>query len=143
MWRETIVEENLAKKVEAALSESMNALIPRLVEDIKTQTKEVFNVTMKEALSKLKEDLTSGVKNEISHCEKKVNLTIISEAELLETYNCRDNVQNLGLSETLHSGEQSETMETTRKKVVDVSNALEAQISENDISIAHIAAISK
>ena len=98
---------------------------------------------MKDALSKLKEDLTSGVKNEISHCEKKVNLKIISEAELLETYKRRDNVKILGLSETLHSCEQSETMETTRKKFVDVSNALEAQISENDISIAHLAAISK
>ena len=32
---------------------------------------------------------------------------------------------------------QRETLETTMKQVVDVSNALEAQISENDILIAH------
>ena len=58
-----------------------------------------------------------------------------TEYELLENYNRRDNVKILGLKET--NDWQREMMETTIKKVVDISNALEAQISENDISIAH------
>ena len=74
------------------------------------------------------------VKGEISHNEKKVNLKTLSESELLENYNRRDNVKILGLKET--NDGQKET-ETTIKKIVNISNALEAQISENDISIAH------
>ena len=54
---------------------------------------------------------------------------------MLENYNRRDNVKILGLKETNNG--QREMMETTIKKVVDISDALEAQISENDISIAH------
>ena len=69
-----------------------------------------------------------------SHSEKKVNLKTLSESDLLENYNRRDNVKILGLKETTDG--QREMMETTIKKVVDISNAIEAQISENDISIA-------
>ena len=74
----------------------------------------MINLVMKKALSKLKEDLTSCVKNEMSHCEKKVNLKTMSKAKLLETKNLRDNVKILGLSETLLTkGDDGNNKETS------------------------------
>ena len=55
---------------------------------------------MTEAISKVKVELMIWVKGEISHTEKKVNLKTLSESELLQNYNHRDNVKNLGLKET-------------------------------------------
>ena len=134
---ESSIEEklNLAKKVEGAISNSVNALIPKLLDDIKVQIKEVINLAITEAISKVKDELMIWVKGEISHKEKKVNLKTLSESELLENYKRRDNVKILGLKET--NAGQREMMETKIKKIVDISYALEAQISENDISIAH------
>ena len=127
---------NLAKKVEGAISNSVDALIPKLLDDIKVQIKEVINLAITEAITKVKDELMIWVKGEISHNGKKVNLKSLSESELLENYNRRDNVKIFGLKET--NDGQREMMETTLKKVVDISNALEAQISENDISIANM-----
>ena len=77
-----MVKENLERMAEAALSKSRNTLISKLLDGIKRRSIKVINVVMKEALSKLKEDYMSLVKNEMSHCAKKVNLKTMSEAEL-------------------------------------------------------------
>ena len=51
---ESSIEENLnlAKKVEGAISNSVNALIPKLLDDIEVQTKEVTKL----AISKIKSE---------------------------------------------------------------------------------------
>ena len=107
---------NLAKKVEGAISNSVNALIPKLLDVIQLQIKEVMNLATTEAISKVKDELLIWVKGEISHNEKKVNLKTLSESELLENYNRRDNVKILGLNET--NDGQREMMETTIKKLL-------------------------
>ena len=114
---ESSVEEklNLAKKVKGAISNSVNALIPKLLDDIKVQIKEVINLAIIEAISKVKDELMIWVKGEISHNEK-INLKTLSESELLENYNRRDNVKILGLKE-INDG-QREMMETTIKKLL-------------------------
>ena len=56
------------------------------------------------------------VKGEIFHNEKKVNLKTLSESELLENYNRRDNVKILGLKET--NDGQRDMIETTIKKLL-------------------------
>ena len=100
---------NLANMVEGAISNSVNALIPKLLDDIKVQIKEVINLAITEAISKVKDELMIWVKGEISHNEKKVNLKTLSESELLENYNRRANVKILRLKET--NDGQKEMME--------------------------------
>ena len=63
---ESYIEEklNLAKKVEGAISNSVNALIPKLLDDIQVQIKEVINLAITEAISKVKDELMIWVKGE-------------------------------------------------------------------------------
>ena len=76
-------------------------------------------------------------KEEISKLEKREALRTLSEAELLESYNRRDNVKIIGLSETLSNDGKREQVETTINKVINFGDAIDAKITHTDISIAH------
>ena len=55
--------------------------------------------TIAEATTKLKAEVLNMVKGEIVNVECRSNLKALSEAELLESYNRRENVKILGITE--------------------------------------------
>ena len=57
------------------------------------------------------------------------------EAEILETYNRRDNVKIFGVQETNQNGRESP--QETISKVIDIAEMIEADVKEVDISVAH------
>ena len=62
----------------------------------------------------------------------------MSETELLEQYNRRDNVKVFGLPCESKTGvSMKENGNDAIRKVIDVSNSIDTGLSENDISVAH------
>ena len=71
--------------------------------------------------------------------EERTRLHSMSQTELLEQYNRSDNVKVFGLPcESNNEGvSMKENGNDTIRKVIDVSNSIDAGLSENDISVAH------
>ena len=128
---------DISKQVEDAITKSVNLLMPKMIENIKEQIKSVVETAIGTALSNLKNEMMLWTKEEISKLEKREALRTLSEAELLESYNRRDNVKIIGLSETLSNDGKREQVETTINKVISVGDAIDAKITHTDISIAH------
>ena len=63
----------------------------------------------------------------------------MSQIEILEQYNRRDNVKVFGLpcESTPEGISMNENGNDTIKKVIDVSSSIDAGLSENDIFVAH------
>ena len=128
---------DISKQVEDAITKSVNLLMPKMIENIKEQIKSVVETAIGTALSNLKNEMMLWTKEEISKLEKREALRTLSEAELLESYNRKDNVKIIGLSETLSNDGKREQVETTINKVISVGDAIDAKITHTDIFIAH------
>ena len=77
--------------------------------------------------------LKEEVQNEVQFQNRQNHLRMKSEAEIVESYNRRENLRILGVA----SGEAYEDNEVTAEKVIQVANLIEAKVTNNDISIAH------
>ena len=64
-------------------------------------------------------------------------LKMLSQTELLETYNRRDNVKVFGLPETIDESGNTETNAQTAQAFLDVTADLNVNVDATDISIAH------
>ena len=117
---------------EDAITKSVNLLMPKMIENIKEQIKSAVETAIGTALSNLKNEMMLWTKEEISKLEKREALKTLSEAELLESYNRRDNVKIIGLSETLSNDGKREQVDALGKR-----DAIDAKITHTDISIAH------
>ena len=60
----------------------------------------------------------------------------LSEAELLENYNRRDNIKVIGLPEVIKDDGKPEAYAETIKEIVKLANKIEVNVYEQDISIA-------
>ena len=87
----------------------------------------------------MKEDALKEVKQELKFMEERTRLHSMSQTELLEQYNRRDNVKVFGLpcESNTEGVSMKENGNDTIRKVIDVSNSINAGLSEDDISVAH------
>ena len=131
-----ILNSTIAKKIKDAISKSMQKLMPNVLNKFKSQIESIIMSTIAEATTKLKAEVLNMVKGEIVNVECRSNLKALSEAELLESYNRRENVKILGITEETSNG-RKETIDATIKNVLTVSNSINANITEQDISTAH------
>ena len=71
--------------------------------------------------------------------EERTRLHSMSQTELLEQYNRRDNVKVFGLpcESNTEGVSMKENGNDTIRKVIDVSNSIDAGLSADDISLAH------
>ena len=81
------------------------------------------------------------VQQQIEGSRHDQHLKTISESELLESHNRADNIRMIGLKEMTKTDNQNriihECEDETIDKVVELSDACEAKVNANDISIAH------
>ena len=87
----------------------------------------------------MKEDVLKEVKQALKFMEERTRLHSMSQTELPEQYNRRDNVKIFGLPcESNTVGVSMKGNENVAiRKVLDVSNGIDAGLSENDISVGH------
>ena len=112
-----------------------------MVEAVSIKLKATIEEIVKQAVSKIEDGILQKFRREFSDEVEKLNVKALSETELLESYNRRENVRITGVAEktfTTHDGKLiAERTETTMKTVLDISTCLEAGLQLSDISIAH------
>ena len=122
---------NLEKKVESSIKRSIDNIVPCILETLRTELRNTISEIVDSKTSDLRNELDGKVNLEAT----KSKLKFLSESELLETYNRRDNIKVLELSSCSTDGK--ENYQQTSKLVVDVTAEIGMNLKEEDISIAH------
>ena len=122
---------NLEKTVESSIKRLIDNLVPCILETIRNELRNTISEIVDAKISDLRNELEGKVNLE----DTKSKLKTLSESELLETYNRRDNIKVLGLSP--YSTDGKENYEQTSKLVVDVASDIGMILKEEDISFAH------
>lgn len=120
-------DDALSSKLEAAMDKAMAKLMPKIMETIRNE--------MKDAVADMRAEITRDIQGHLKMARNVNELKTLSEAELLEGYNRRDNVRIIGLKE--HNNGEREQYKETIAKVLEVAQAAKAEVLEGDISIAH------
>ena len=106
--------------------------MPRLNDDLLDKLKFLIENAVNTLKTLLQEEMTS--------MENRMNLKMMSEIELLENYNRRENIRIVGLPESVsdENGKfRGESCEETLQKVVELAKLTGAEVTRNYISIAH------
>ena len=81
------------------------------------------------------------VQSEIENSRQNEHVKMLSETELQQNYNRRENVQMIGLQEKMSTDENNrtthESIDETIQRVIDLSHVREAKVNDKDISNAH------
>ena len=89
-------------------------------------------------MSKIEDEILQTVRREFNDEVEKLNVKALSETELLETCNRRENIRFTAVAEktiTTHDGKLiPERTETIIRTVLEISTCLEAGLQLNDIS---------
>ena len=134
-----INENELEKNTHDAMQSAIKEAIPDIVAKIMKKIDDTINNKVKEALKGVKEDLRKDVNQEFGSIEAKIDMKSKCDVEMIEQYNRRDNIKVFGIREEV-TGDNvpiHETPEHTMQKVISVCQDIEAEINQNDISIAH------
>ena len=132
-------EELMMNKIEETIQRSFKTMLPGVIETLKKEFIQLVTVRVDEAVQAMKDDVLKEVKQELKFMEERTRLHSMSQTELLEQYNRRDNVKVFGLpcESNTEGVSMKENGNDTIRKVIDVSNSIDAGLSENDISVAH------
>ena len=122
---------NLEKTVESSIKRSIDNLVPCILETIRNELRNTISEIVDAKVSDLRNELEGKVNLEAT----KSKLKTLSESELWETYNRRDNIKVHGLSPCSTDGKGN--YEQTSKIVVDVAADIGMTLKEEDISFAH------
>ena len=130
---------DIKKLISDGIKEAMKSAVSDLVESVKREIKEFVKAEIANAVGELREELMQVIQAESDatchFLETKNDAKALCEAEVLETYNRRDNIKIFGALETDVTGRES--MENTMSKVLEIAGLIEADVKESDISIAH------
>ena len=125
-------KDTLQNQIETAVEKSLEKFLPRLNDDLLDKLKLLIENAVNTLKTQLQEEMTS--------MENRMNLKMMSEIELLENYNRRKNIRIVGLPESVsdENGKfRGEICEETLQKVVELAKLTGAEVTQNDISIAH------
>ena len=127
--------DTIKKTVDDAIKEAMKNATSQLVASVKEEIKEYFKLEIEKAVKDAKDEIMGMMQAESDILEMKSEAKALCEAEILETYNRRDNVKIFGVQETNQNGRESP--QETISKVIDIAEMIEADVKEVDISVAH------
>ena len=125
-------KDTLQNQIETAVEKSLEKFLSRLNDDLLDKLKLLIENAVNTLKTQLQEEMTS--------MENRMNLKMMSEIELLENYNRRENIRIVGLPESVsdENGKfRGESCEETLQKVVELAKLSGAEVTRNDISIAH------
>ena len=129
-------EELMMNKIKETIQRSFKTMLPGTIKTLKKEFIQLVTVRIDEAVRAMKEDVLKDVKQELKFMEERSRLHSMSQIGSVEPYNRRDNVKVSGLP--CESNIKGVLMrQHTIRKVIDVSNSIDAGLSENDTSIAH------
>ena len=135
-------EEIMMNKIEETIQRSFKTKLSGDIETLKKEFNQLVTVRVDEAVQAMKEDALKEVKQALKFMEERTRLHSMSQTDFLEQYNRRDNFKIFGLpweSNTVGVSMNGsiETGNDTIRKVMDVSNSIDAGLSENDVSVGH------
>ena len=125
---EISLEPAVVKSIEESIQKSITGLIPVIMETIRSE----LRVRIDEIVDKKVGELRSEMQCELDIQAADAKLKTLSETEILETYNRRDNIKIIGLQSI-----QRETYEETANLIRELTSEMNVQLDERDISIAH------
>ena len=128
---EEYTEDNgndLTKTVQEAIQAGVASSMPGIMKSIQDQLTTKIKAVIDECLKNLREDITNEINGAVFYAEERSALKAECESEMLESYNRRENVRIIGMPDS-----SADVIE----RVVNLASALEAEVSANDISIAH------
>lgn len=128
--------------ISAIIERCLDKQLPKFIEKAKDRLLESLKVMLDEALIKMKREVEKSLKGDITSSQKDLETKMLSENELLEMYNRRENVRIIGMTESTvldaNNKEIPEGPETSIQHVLNLAKESgAAHIQLNDISIAH------
>ena len=132
--------EEISTIVQKAVNDSLRKIIPEITESLKDTLQTIISEMISKAIEPVKTTIMSAVEQNMKDLELKMSLKAMSEAEQLESYNRRENIRVIGLSEPpqiQNSDGRLREAEDIPTKILEISNECKAAISLQDISIAH------
>ena len=129
---EVDVESTMSKLIEDSFEKSIQKMMPQILQTVKDEVRTTINDIVDAKIEELQNKLSLKIDLE----QEKAKLKTLSEAELLESYNRRDNVKILGVEQILRDGER-ESYHETANIVMSIAKDLNTEITPQDVSIAH------
>ena len=121
------------RSMEEVIQSALAAQMPSIIAGIQAEVRNSVSAAINDAIAKLKDEFAQ----KLTVQEERCNLKSLSEAELLESYNRRDNIKIIGLPEVIKDDGKPEAHAETIEEVVKLANKIEVNVDEQDISIAH------
>ena len=121
------------RSMEELMQSALAAQMPSIIAGIQAEVRNSVTAAINDAIAKLKDEFSQ----KLTMSEERCNLKSLSEAELLESYNRRDNIKVIGLPEVIKDDGKPEAYAETIKEVVKLADKMEVNVDEQDISIAH------
>ena len=103
---------------------------------VETRIMDSLKQFVDDAMMKVRGEVLHVMTQMLQEVERRCYLKSISEAELLEAYNRRDNIKVSGIVEEVEDGPRGENSKATALKVTEILKAIDAGVELNDISIA-------
>ena len=130
-----------ASEANNSLNETIESTIenfPKIVKKLKTSISVIFKSLINQGLQDIKESMLKETMETIEMETRKCKLKRVSEAELLEGYNRREN----GLPEVKRTGDNGQRFfedynQGIEKVLSVVASEIGALVEKSDISIAH------
>ena len=118
---------------EEAIQSALAAQMPSIIAGIQAEVRNSVSAAINDAIDKLKDEFAQ----KLTVQEERCNLKSLSETELLESYNRRDNIKVIGLPEVIEDDGKPEAYAETINEIVIFANTIEVNVDEQDVSIAH------
>ena len=125
------VTENPDANLEAIIQNAVRNAIPDIMAQMQQQLEASIALAVQDSLATFKQQ----VKTEMVDHENRCYLKTLSESDMYEPYNGRDNVKIFNLK--MDDGKTREEYNETIDKVLDVIDRVESVVEASDISIAH------
>ncbi len=134
-------DDVIMQRMERVIESCINKIIPTIVSTIETTLHESLKKLVNESIDAAKDEIRGELRSEMSFQERSCELKTLSETELLECYNRRDNVRIIGVTENIRKDREGSTTyevpEATMETVAKIANAIGAGVKTEDTSIAH------
>ena len=121
------------RSIEEDIQSTLAPQMPSIIAGIQAEVRNSVSAAINDAIAKLKDEFAQ----KLTVQEERCNLKSLSEAELLESYNRRDNIKVFGMPEVIMDDGKPEPYTETIKNIVKLANKVEINVNEQGISIAH------
>ena len=105
--------------------------MPNIIAGIQAEVRNSVTAAINDAIAKLKDEFAQ----KLTMQEERCNLKSLSEAEILESFNRRDNIKVIWLPEVIKDDGKLEAYAETIKEIVKLADKNEAKTDEQDTSL--------